>query len=399
MSRSAESCLLNFISKAREKFGDKYDYSKAIWNPKGAKLEIICPLHGSFFQNPYKHLNSSNGCNRCSRMQVSLEKFIERSKECHGDKYEYSRVSFLTTNDKVEIVCPDHGIFLQEPASHMRNHGCKDCGLQTGIVTFENFLKRAIAEHGNTYIYHEAKWDGAHKTVIECRTHGEFIQNWFNHVKGNGCHKCSVDDMRMDLSTFIERARIIHSDKYSYDEVKFETTLDKVKIFCQSHGFFFQAVNNHLGGNRCPGCAKSGTSIGEMDLANFIESLGIELTKRNRSVLGGKEIDILIPSLNLGFEYNGNWWHSDEWLIKRHGLTSLEYHTQKRTGAESAGVTLYFVWESDWGTSRSLIEAAVTSIITAAQSNKTPDPFSTKLLSKLEEITEMKNDFFKLSET
>lgn len=316
----SEFYLQNFIAKAREKFGDRYDYSKAVWKPKGGKLEIICQLHGSFFQNPYGHLNSSDGCHRCSRMQVSLEEFIARAKECHGDKYDYSRVSFLTTTDKVEIICPDHGIFLQEPAGHMRNHGCKECGLQVGVITFENFLKRAVDEHGDTYIYHEAKWDGAHKTVIECRVHGEFTQNWFNHVKGNGCSKC----------------------------------------------------------------ANTGPSIGEQQLADFVESLGVEIIQSDYSVLGSHEVDILIPSLNLGFEYNGDWWHSDKWINKKLGVTAREYHTQKLTGAASAGVDLYFVWESDWIASRSLIESAVTSIITAAQSNQSPDPFSVKLLGELE---------------
>lgn len=391
----SDAYLSNFITKAREKFGDRYDYSKAVWKPKGGKLEIICKIHGSFFQNPYGHLNSSSGCIRCGYMQVSLEEFIQRSKECHGDKYDYSKVSFLTTTDTVEIICPDHGIFLQEPASHMRNHGCRNCGNESRLITFENFLKRAIAEHGDTYIYKKEKWDGGQKTVIECQIHGDFTQNWFNHVKGNGCHECSVDEMRMDLSTFIERANHVHSGKYSYEKVEFENTRDKVTIICNDHGDFSQAVNNHLGGNRCPGCANSGTSIGEQQLASFIKSLGFEIIQRDHSVLGRREIDILIPSLNLGFEYNGNWWHSDEWMTKRHGISAREYHTQKVTGAASAGVALYFVWESDWLSSRSLIEAAVTSIIQAAQSAQSPDPFSVKLLGKLEspiEVAEEPNE-------
>ena len=55
-----------FIEKAKEIHSDKYDYSKVVYKNSSTKVEIICPKHGSFFQNPYSHLNGC-GCPRCGK--------------------------------------------------------------------------------------------------------------------------------------------------------------------------------------------------------------------------------------------------------------------------------------------------------------------------------------------
>ena len=57
--------FLNFLSKARKKFGDKFDYSKFIYINAKTKGIIICQEHGEFLQNPDKHLSSKYGCHEC----------------------------------------------------------------------------------------------------------------------------------------------------------------------------------------------------------------------------------------------------------------------------------------------------------------------------------------------
>ena len=56
--------LNNFITKAREVHGDKYDYSRAIYKDMRSKIEIICPVHGSYFQLAQSHL-LGHGCLLC----------------------------------------------------------------------------------------------------------------------------------------------------------------------------------------------------------------------------------------------------------------------------------------------------------------------------------------------
>jgi ferredoxin-like protein FixX len=54
----------DFITKAKEKHGDKFSYPKENWNGYKSPMDMVCPTHGSFTQKPYCHVNS-HGCQEC----------------------------------------------------------------------------------------------------------------------------------------------------------------------------------------------------------------------------------------------------------------------------------------------------------------------------------------------
>ena len=69
------------------------------------------------------------GCTKVpgsGRKKMTKEEFVERACAIHGDRYDYSRVVMSGTAVKVEIICPDHGVFLQTPAKHLAGRGCPD---------------------------------------------------------------------------------------------------------------------------------------------------------------------------------------------------------------------------------------------------------------------------------
>ena len=126
-----------FIERARKIHGDKYDYSLARYDYKNSntKVRIICPKHGIFEISPSSHINAQCGCPRCSRRLVTTEDFIERAREVHGDKYDYSLSEYTGNNNKLIIICPKHGPFEQIPHNHLRGHGCSRCrSLQSKIL-------------------------------------------------------------------------------------------------------------------------------------------------------------------------------------------------------------------------------------------------------------------------
>jgi len=61
-------------------------------------------------------------------MRYTQETFIEKAKEVHSDKYDYSEVVFKNVNTKVKIICPEHGMFEQLPYNHLKGQGCRKCG-------------------------------------------------------------------------------------------------------------------------------------------------------------------------------------------------------------------------------------------------------------------------------
>ena len=54
--------------------------------------------------------------------KIKLTDFIKKAKEMHGNKYDYSLVEYINNKTKVKIICLDHGIFEQIPQHHY-NHG------------------------------------------------------------------------------------------------------------------------------------------------------------------------------------------------------------------------------------------------------------------------------------
>lgn len=121
-----------FIAEAKDVHGDFYDYSKVEYKGNKQKVKITCPIHGEFEQVAYHHLDGC-GCQECynerrgNTRRSTVQRFIEAAKKVHGDKYDYSRVNYKNSKEQVEIVCPQHGVFLQSPNMHLQGNGCPIC--------------------------------------------------------------------------------------------------------------------------------------------------------------------------------------------------------------------------------------------------------------------------------
>ena len=59
--------------------------------------------------------------------RLTTQEFIEKAKQLHNDKYDYSKTVYSTSRDKVIIICPEHGEFEQKASSHLLGSGCPKC--------------------------------------------------------------------------------------------------------------------------------------------------------------------------------------------------------------------------------------------------------------------------------
>lgn len=116
-----------FIKKARAKHGDLYDYSKTVYVHRLSKVTIICSEHGEFKQRARDHL-SGYGCRECGGAElVTTESFIIKARDRHGDRYDYSKTVYVRSKSKVIITCREHGEFEQAPTDHLTGCGCPRC--------------------------------------------------------------------------------------------------------------------------------------------------------------------------------------------------------------------------------------------------------------------------------
>ena len=122
----------DFITKANIVHGNKYNYSSVEYKTTNDNVVIICKKHGEFIQSPKSHLRGSD-CPKCASIKISKIKlrdsfsFIKKARELHGDKYDYSFVSYTHSQNKVSIICHKHGTLLQTPNQHLNGRGCPGC--------------------------------------------------------------------------------------------------------------------------------------------------------------------------------------------------------------------------------------------------------------------------------
>jgi len=122
-SDNRRSSLEGFITKAKIKHKDKFDYSKVNYINNLTKVIVICPMHGEFEVAPNNHLVGKD-CNKCANLvrdaakRSNTSEFLEKLKKVFDNKYDYSKVVYGRNNEeKVEIICKLHGSFFSKPAN------------------------------------------------------------------------------------------------------------------------------------------------------------------------------------------------------------------------------------------------------------------------------------------
>lgn len=289
--------------------------------------------------------------------------FIEKAKNIHGDKYDYSHVEYISYKEKVKIICPIHGEFFQSPSNHVHKtkpQGCRLCGVeklrQDKKMSLKDFIAKANKLHNYKYDYSETIYGLNSKTPVTviCPIHGKFYPTPNNHihsVRPTGCSKCKLTTVGFKRSLksdgFIDKARKIHGNKFNYDKVVYKNNTTPVIIICPIHGGFSQIPISHFKSpHGCPNCFKESIrSLGEQSLFNFIENNGFASISnkrpswlKNKQSLAPMELDIYIPELNLAIEYNGCRFHNDE-------LKSNDYHLSKYRICLENNVTLLHIFD------------------------------------------------------
>ena len=245
--------------------------------------------------------------------KLTNEEFIERAKLIHGDKYDYSKVSYVNSETKVTIICPKHGEFKQSPHCHLKGQRCFYCAheeiAKKNTSTTEEFIEKSEKVHGNKYDYSKVNYVRKDKkVVIICSEHGEFKQTPNDHLNGYGCPICgsitSSNKRRIGNNAFIERAKLIHGDKYDYSKVNYFDMHKKVCIICPKHGEFWQTPTNHLNGAGCPRCKMTKLEKSIMSSLNKAEIKYI-YQYRNKEMFGKQIIDFYLPDHRIAIECQG----------------------------------------------------------------------------------------------
>ena len=235
---------IEFESDAKKVHGDKYiyhhDYIKS-----HTKIRITCPIHGDFYQKPNSHLNGC-GCPKCANIgSWTQDEYISEVQKIHDFKYDYSKTNFIGAKNKIKIICPIHGEFLQSPYNHLHGHGCPKCANNIKFTT-KDFIKQANIVHKGKYIYTETEYiNSSSKVCITCPIHGEFWQIANDHLRGCGCPKCNNSKLEKIILELLKENNISYISQYR-DKFLGKKSLDfylidyKIGIECQGKQHFLK---------------------------------------------------------------------------------------------------------------------------------------------------------------
>lgn len=213
-----------FIELSEKIHGDKYDYLLVDYKTTHEKIKIVCPIHGEFEQTPAMHL-FGQGCSECVGLKkLTTDKFIQKAKNIHGDKYDYSLVDYKNNKTKIKIICPEHGIFEQAPNSHYSN-GCSKCSFKYKPST-EEIIKKLSHLHKNIYDYSLVEYKNAHtKIKIICKKHGVFEQATNHHLRGAGCPNCKISKGELKIKDWLDNDRIEYIQQQKFIDCKDKSPL------------------------------------------------------------------------------------------------------------------------------------------------------------------------------
>lgn len=214
-----------FLKEAKNKWGDKYDYS--LTNYTGALLKIKIKYEGIIFEQiANSHLNYA------PELNMNQEYFIYKAKKIWKDEFDYSLVEYKNCKEKVKIIFnKTNEVFEQSPESHLI---CLPEGLNK-VNSTKKFIIESNIIHDNKFSYDKTNYINTKtKVIITCPIHGDFNQIPNSHLRGYGCSLCSESKGEKKINKFLTENNILFERQKKFEDCK--------NIFCLPFDFYIPSL-------------------------------------------------------------------------------------------------------------------------------------------------------------
>ena len=276
-----------FIFESKKMHGDEYDYSKTVF--KNMNTKVILLKNGiEYLQNPSKHLMGR----KPERVRIlrSNTDFIDDARSIWGYKYDYSLVDYKGSHIEV-LIKYDDVIYRQKPVLHLLGYNCE----RDIIKNQEDFLRKCYDKHGDKYDYSLVEYTGSQ--IYE--------QKAGAHIHSSGLVEKVI--LKKTTKQFIKESNEIHNFRYDYSKVDYVNNQTKVIIICPIHGDFEQVSSSHLSGAGCPHCMES---KGERKISKFLDQKNIEYVRQKKfdDCIGLRyklPFDFYLPKYRVAIEFDG----------------------------------------------------------------------------------------------
>ena len=244
-------------------------------------VKAECSEHGIFCKRKADFDKSRYKCPQCGKASINearykrpFSEFLQEAKKIHGDKYIYPDLKEFYRNNKIEIVCPIHGKFIQRIEAHLNGRGCPKCGKEKQI-TSQRLSKEEIIEKckevSPEYDYSKVQQIEDDKITVICPKHGEWITRYHDLLKGHKCPKCVAEDKRFKEE---EKLKSFLKEKYS-DDISFPKDFNYINSYIK-----VKVLYKGKEITKSPKELKRVVLLSEQDKAENIIKRGLEKSKR-----------------------------------------------------------------------------------------------------------------------
>lgn len=221
-----------FIEECKEKYGDRFDFSKSKYINSHNQILVFDKVRNCEITTTPTDILSRK---LSTHTKTTKENFIAKAKEKYGDTYDYTNTEYINSATKIKYICPKHGEIEQLPSNHLK-YGCKHCSLEKRALkqssTLEEFISKATEIQGNTYDYSKVHYvNSSTKICIICPEHGEFWQTPSKHLNGHGCPKCNRSHLEEEMSLFLTNNKIEYTEQYAPSFLKNGNGLQKIDFY------------------------------------------------------------------------------------------------------------------------------------------------------------------------
>ena len=219
---SKKKTIEQFILEAKLVHGDRYDYSESIYTGSRNKITIYCKEHGYFDQIAYNHIKGHKcfDC-MVDEMRYDKETFITKANIVHNNFYDYSNVEYIDSKKHVEIICPIHKSFYQQPSMHLSGQHCPDCANDQLKLKLQDFIDRANIIHNNYYDYSKVVYINNYtKVEIICPIHKSFFQQPDLHLCNQGCPSCKISKSEKLIIKLLKENNIEYINQKRFDDCR-----------------------------------------------------------------------------------------------------------------------------------------------------------------------------------
>lgn len=183
----------------------------------------------------------------------------------HGDRYDYSKVKYNKSGNKVTIICKEHGEFEQVFNTHLMGSHCPKCMMGWSndsdilVINKDNFLQKleeSNAQYKNGELKVLGEFESMLKHILVEDKYGKALMSPRSLLKNILPHLATAIDKQ---EYFISKATDVHKGKYTYEKAVYKGSESKITITCPIHGDFEQEAQSHLQGKGCTKCKNEKT--------------------------------------------------------------------------------------------------------------------------------------------